>query len=100
MLAKKRKKIKKIQKTPKQMERHLKGVANHRRIEILFLIEKEDGITLDRICDALKGNPKTLSQHTQKLVQAGLINKYRRGRGVGHILSPYGKRFFKFIKTF
>ena len=100
MLAKKRIKIEKKIKTPRQMERHLKGVANYRRIEILFLVAEDEGITLDGICSALKGNSKTLSQHTQKLVQAGLLNKFRRGKGVGHILSPYGKVFLKFIKTF
>lgn len=100
MLAKKRRKIKKQQKTPKQMERHLKGVANHRRIEILFVVAENDGITLDSISEIVGGNIKTIHEHTQRLIQAGLLNKYRHGRGVGHSLSPYGKRFLKFIKTF
>jgi DNA-binding MarR family transcriptional regulator len=99
MLVKKRK-IEKKQKTPKQMERHLKGVANHRRIEILFIVANNDKISLDGICETLGGNTKTISEHTKKLTQAGLINKSRQGRGVGHSLSPYGKRFYKFIKNF
>ncbi len=100
MLAKKRKKTEKQQKTSKQMERHLKGVANHRRIEILFIVAENDGATLDSICEIMNGNIKTISEHTKKLVQAGLINKSRHGRGVGHSLSPYGQRFLKFIRTF
>jgi DNA-binding transcriptional ArsR family regulator len=88
------------QKTPKQMERHFKGVANYRRIEILSLVSREDGITLDGICETIKGNPKTVSEHTRKLVQAGLLNKNRRGKGMSHSLSPYGQRFLKFINTF
>ncbi|MDP1884429.1 MAG: winged helix-turn-helix domain-containing protein [Candidatus Moranbacteria bacterium] len=100
MLAKKRIRINPGEKTPKQMERHLKGVANHRRIEILFIIAENSGIALDSICGIMKGNVKTISEHTKKLVQSGLINKFRRGRVVGHSLSPYGKRFLKFIKTF
>lgn len=99
MLAKKRQ-IEKKQKTPLQMERHFKGVANSRRIEILFIIDKENGITLDGICKAIKGNPKTISEHARKLVQSGLVNKERSGRGMHHYLSPYGKCFLKFIKTF
>jgi DNA-binding MarR family transcriptional regulator len=99
MLVKKRKTEKK-QKTAKQMERHLKGVANHRRIEILYLISENEDITLDGICEALKGNTKTISEHTKKLAQAGLVNKNYKGRGVNHTLSPYGQRFIKFIKTF
>lgn len=82
------------------MERHLKGVANHRRIEILFIVAEHDGITLDSICAIMRGNIKTISEHTKKLVQSGLINKTRQGRGIRHSLSPYGKLFLKFIRTF
>jgi len=82
------------------MERHLKGVANYRRIAILFIVADNDGITLDGICGSLGGNVKTVSEHVKKLAQAGLINKSRQGRGIAHSLSPYGKRFLKFIRTF
>jgi len=87
-------------KTAKQLERHFKGVSSFRRIEILFTISRNNGITLDGICETIGGNPKTISEHTKKLVQAGLIDKKRRGREVAHLLSPYGQKFFKFIKTF
>lgn len=104
MLAKKRKiySIEKVQKpkTPQQIERHVKGVANYRRIEILFIIANNDAITLDGISQAVKGNVKTISEHTKKLSQAGLIRKYRQGRGVIHRLSPYGKTMHKFLKAF
>ena len=62
-------------KTPKQMERHLKGVSNHRRIEILMMIAKNDGIILESIAENLNCNIKTISEHTRRLVYAGLINK-------------------------
>ena len=87
-------------KTPKQLERYFKGAANHRRIEILSLISKKEGITLDRIAETLDCNIKTISEHTRKLVQAGLVNKKYRGREVEHSLSPYGNRFLAFINTF
>lgn len=87
-------------KTAQQLERHFKGIANHRRIEILGLIAKDDGISLDDIADSLNCNIKTISEHTKKLVQAGLINKKYRGRLVAHSLSPYGQTFHKFIKSF
>ena len=51
-------------KTPKQMERHLKGVSNHRRIEILMMIAKNDGIILESIAENLNCNIKTISEHT------------------------------------
>jgi DNA-binding MarR family transcriptional regulator len=87
-------------KTAKQLERHFKGVANHRRLEILMLVAENEGITLDEIVGRLRANFKTVSSHTQKLVQAGLLNKTYRGRAVAHFLSPYGKTFHRFIKTF
>lgn len=87
-------------KTAKQMERHFKGMANHRRIDILKLIAEQEGIMLENISKVLRCNLKTISQHTRRLVQAGLINKHYKGRFVLHTLSPYGKIFNKFIKTF
>jgi len=87
-------------KTAKQMERHLKGVANHHRIQILFLIDKHTGISLDSIAEILEANEKTIGEHTRRLFQAGLIDKQYRGRCVGHSLSPYGRTFVQFLKNF
>jgi len=87
-------------KTGKQLERYFKGVANHRRIEILLLVSMADGITLEKISEALNCNIKTTSEHTRRLVQAGLLNKRHQGRAVTHSLTPYGRRFVRFIKTF
>ena len=90
----------KKEKTPKQLERYFKGVANHWRIAILLLLEKNPGITVDEITERIGGNFKTISQHTLILLRAGLLNKKYKGRNVIHFLSPYGKKFVKFIKTF
>ena len=87
-------------KTPKQLERYFKGAANHWRIAVLLTVEKNDGITLEGITRDLAADFKNISQHTRRLVQAGLLNKSYRGRAVAHSLSPYGKYFIKFMKTF
>lgn len=87
-------------KTPRQLERHVKGVANHRRIEILILVARNPGITLDQLSGALDCNFKTIAEHTSRLNRAGLINKKYIGRKVGHSLSPYGKLFYTFLKSF
>jgi len=87
-------------KTPKQLERHFKGAANHRRIAILRAVEQNDGITVEKLAGALGANMKTISQHTRSLVNAGLLNKQYRGRQVAHSLSPYGKAFLRFMRTF
>ena len=89
-----------MRKTPKQLERYFKGAANHRRIAILLTVEKNEGIAVDGIAHALEANFKTISQHTRSLVHAGLLNKAYRGREVEHSLSPYGKSFLRFMKTF
>ena len=87
-------------KTPKQLERYFKGVSNHYRIAILILVSKNDGITLEDIAKDLDKDFKNISEHTLKLVQAGLLNKKYQGRNVVHSLSPYGIKFVKFIQTF
>ena len=82
------------------MERHLKGMANHYRIEILLLISEREGITLESIAETIGANPKTIGEHTRRLHQAGLINKKYRGKFMEHTLSPYGEIFVRFLKSF
>lgn len=87
-------------KSEKQMERHLKGMANHYRIAILLLIAGNKKITLETIVEKLQANEKTIGEHTRRLVTAGLINKEYKGKFVEHTLSPYGKIFVDFLKKF
>ena len=87
-------------KTPKQLERHFKGIANHRRIQILFLISAHPKITLHEISEELKCNFKTISEHTRRLTAAGLVNKRYQGNKVEHELSPYGIKIFTMLKVF
>ena len=87
-------------KTAQQLQRHFKGIANHRRIDILFLVYKNEGIVLEKIAKNLDCNLKTISEHTRRLVHAGLLNKQYQGRSVCHELSPYGKRIVKFMESF
>ena len=87
-------------KTAKQMERHLKGLANHRRIEILFLVADSPGIILEGIIEKIGVHPSTVGEHVRVLNHAGLIDKRYVGRSVAHTLSPYGKIFVRFLKSF
>ncbi|MEK7138776.1 MAG: winged helix-turn-helix domain-containing protein [Patescibacteria group bacterium] len=91
--------MKKI-KTPKQIERHVKGIANHRRIEILFLVSNKEGISVEGISNNLRCNFKTISEHVRRLAQAGLVEKKYEGHLVKHRLSPYGHIFIAFLKSF
>ncbi len=87
-------------KNSKQLERHFKGVANHCRLDILLLISKAKEISLEHIASELDRNMKTISEHTRRLVAAGLVNKTYKGRKVIHSVSPYGKMIVEFIKSF
>lgn len=87
-------------KTARQMERHLKGMANHYRIEILLLIAEKEGITLSDVIDTIKANEKTIGEHTRRLFVAGLLDKKHNGVFVELYLSPYGKMFVNFLKSF
>lgn len=87
-------------KSSRQLERHTKGISNHRRIEIVILLAKQKGITLDQISGSLDCNFKTVSGHTNKLAQAGLIEKKYIGKNVLHALSPLGKKFYQFLQSF
>ena len=78
----------------------MKGVANHRRIEILKLVARSEGISLEDIAESLGCNIKTISEHARKLTNAGLVDKTYQGRMVVHSLSPYGKIFYVFLTTF
>jgi len=87
-------------KSSRKYERIFKGVANHHRIDILRLVNKSPEITLQAIAHKLKCNFKTVSEHTKKLVTAGLVDKRYKGRSVTHNLSPYGKKIIKILRLF
>ena len=82
-----------------QLERVLKGAANHRRIEILILLSDLSDISLEKIAAELQINYKTASVHVARLTLAGLVFKYKQRHTVRHKLSPRGKKLLKFIKT-
>ena len=87
-------------KNSKQIEKHIKGIANHRRIDIILLIAKNPGLAVEDISKSLDCNFKTVSGHTLKLVQSGLVDKNYSGRAISHSLSPYGRIFVRFIENF
>lgn len=89
-----------MRKTPKQLERYCKGLANHWRISILLTVQKHHGATLEGISSTLGGDVKNISQHTHRLVHAGLLRKKYVGRQVAHTLSPYGNNFLRFLQKF
>lgn len=86
--------------SPNNLQQYFKGIANHRRIEILLLLNKKDGLCLEDISEKLKVNVKTISGHTKTLVASHLINKKYKGRFISHSLTNHGKKMIDIIKKF
>ncbi|OGY27743.1 MAG: hypothetical protein A2Z42_02775 [Candidatus Woykebacteria bacterium RBG_19FT_COMBO_43_10] len=84
---------------PRQLERVVKGFANHRRIQILELIADSPELSVIEISEKLKINFKTASEHLRRLAIAGLVLKRNQGAAVRHKLSPTGSSILKFLRT-
>ena len=89
----------KTSKTFRQLERIAKGFANHRRIEIMGLLEEEPELSVEEITDRLKINFKTGAVHIQRLAIAGLVLKRSDGNSVRHKLTSRAKSILKFLRT-
>lgn len=81
------------------LERITKGVANHRRLEILQLLGRSSGLNVLDVADKLHVNFKTISEHLRRLHVAGLVEKRNRGAAVEHRLSERGRAILKFLRT-
>ncbi|MBI4033663.1 ArsR family transcriptional regulator, partial [Candidatus Saccharibacteria bacterium] len=76
----------------------LKGGANHYRVDVLFLLEKHDGMTLEDIAESVRANYKTIAVHLGRMHKSGLISKKYRGSAVEHRLTPRGVYILKFLR--
>ena len=79
-------------------ERIVKGVANHRRLEILDILLKKPELSVEEIADALKINFKTASEHIRRLAIAGLVIKRYEGNFVRHKLTSRATSILKFLR--
>ena len=86
-------------KTTRKLERVVKGFANHRRIEILMLLQKEPELSVTEIAESLNINFKTASEHIRRLALSGLVLKRNHGNAVRHIPSVVGVSILKFLRT-
>ena len=86
-------------KKPRQLERVVKGFANHRRIEIMLLLERQSELSVSEIAETLEINFKTASEHIRRLAIAELVMKRNEGNAVRHALTFMGKSILKFLRT-
>ncbi|OGH13936.1 MAG: hypothetical protein A2860_01660 [Candidatus Levybacteria bacterium RIFCSPHIGHO2_01_FULL_37_33] len=82
----------------RHLEGIVKGFANHRRIQIMELLESNPELSLQNVSVKLKVNIKTVSEHIRRLAIPGLVYKRNRGNNVLHKLSPLGLSILKFLR--
>ncbi len=87
-----------MNKTERQLERIVKGFANHRRIQILHLLEKHPELSLSEISGKLHIQLKTASEHLRRLTIAGLVLKRNEGRWVRHKITKRGEDILTFLR--
>ena len=87
-----------MKKTNRELERIIKGIANHRRIQILSLLAQKPELSVLEISDELKSDFKNISAHINKMTVAGLVMKRSDSKSVRHKLTKRGIITLKFVR--
>ena len=87
-----------MRRTPRQLERIVKGCANHRRIQIMSILKMEPGLSLSGISRRLKIDIRTAWAHVIRLTTAGLVLKRSEGRRVRHRLTRRAEGILTFLR--
>ena len=82
----------------RKIERIVKGFANHRRIQILDLLNREPELSVDDIAERLRIGYENTSDHIRKLAIAGLVMKRNQGTRVLHKLTLLAVSILVFCK--
>lgn len=85
-------------KSYRQLEKIVKGFANHRRIEMIELLLREPELSLSEVTLKLKINLKTGAEHLRRLELAGLIIKRSSGPNVRHRLTARAHTILIFLR--
>ena len=83
----------------RQLEQIVRGFSNHRRIQMLDLIDSVPELSVDEISKRLNIHFKTTSSHLRRLIIAGLIMKRSQGKDIRHKISERGKNVLTFLRT-
>ncbi len=76
----------------------MKGVANHRRVQILDYLETVPDASIQTIADSLRVNFRVISQHVNRLLRSGLVTKRYDGRMVRNKPTARGKHILTFAR--
>jgi len=83
----------------RRLERIIKGVASHRRLQILDLLHRQPELSVLDISEKLKMGYENASDHVRKMAIAGLLLKRNEGPAVCHKLTPRAESILVFCKT-
>lgn len=84
--------------THRQLERIIKGFANHYRLDILELLYKKPELSVGEIAHILETNYENTSDHLRRMALAGLILKRHDGSAVRHKLTSRAESILTFCK--
>lgn len=87
-----------MKKTNRELERIIKGFANHRRLQILGLLKKEPELSVQEIAEKLESEMKNISAHIHKMAIAGLVMKRSDSKSIRHKLTKRGIIILKFVR--
>ena len=82
-----------------QLQGIVRGFSNHRRLEILELLQNQPELSLVEIAEKLNINFKTASEYTRRLAIAGLVLKRSQASSVCHKITPRTQAILKFLRT-
>jgi len=88
-----------MKKTDRHLERIIKGFANHRRLQILGVLQKEPELSLQEISERANSDFKNISAHINKMAISGLVIKRSELHSVRHKLTKRGLGVLKFVRT-
>ncbi len=86
-------------KTFRQLEKIMKGTANHRRLQIIALLGKDPESAVVEIAKKIKVDAKTISKHLSYLESSGLVLKRSDYNYVRHKLTKNGEFILELCKV-
>lgn len=86
-------------KSYRELERMVRGFANHRRIQMMEVLKKKPEMSVEEIARLLDVNYKTAADHLRRLAIASLVFKRNQDVAVRHRLTSRGEAILKFLRT-
>ncbi|OGG80366.1 hypothetical protein A3A39_04235 [Candidatus Kaiserbacteria bacterium RIFCSPLOWO2_01_FULL_54_13] len=83
----------------RRLERAVRGFSNHRRIQILELLQQDPELSVEEIASTLRTNYKTAAEHIRRLAIADLVIKRNEANTVRHKITPRAAAVLKFLRT-